>query len=431
MKKLLALILALMLALGGVAAFADTVYTKVTIDPDVAKELLPGFGIPEDQMAMIDPILSLVNALGVKVVTVEDGAEVALDLNGKDALTLGWATDDAGATVVSTLFPNFVLTVSQETINQMMEQFMANMPGAGGEGGMGGFDFAAMGETLGGHYVKWFQACAAAGKPGDPVPGEYEFYEVSFDTMMPVEVDMPAIKAATQTLLDDLLADPAAMNMMKGMAQGMAQSSGGDFDGEDFDANFKAGFEEWMAHFPDTASAEFYTNSEEEGIFYLYGESAREDSDEPAVIYDMLFLGQQDMLMNCQTFGEGAMNMTFEMHGSDMRMDFSMEEMYFGLGLSFPENEFDLDIYYMNPDAPLLCVQVKMDEAGERTLSLDADGKTVVAVEDAMSDQSGEVVQGLLGDVMGNGLGALVGVLSEEAPEVMSLFGAFSGAMAG
>ena len=77
MKKLLALMLALMLALTCMTAYAETVYAKLIIDPEVAKEVMSGFGIGEDQMAFIDPIFALVNALGVKqaptLVIIADG----------------------------------------------------------------------------------------------------------------------------------------------------------------------------------------------------------------------------------------------------------------------------------------------------------------------------------------------------------------------
>ncbi len=428
MKKLLALILALMLALGGVSAFAGTVYTKVSIDGDVVKALLPGFGIPEDQLGLLDPVISLVNALGVKVVTVEDGTEVALDLNGKEALSLGWATDGAGTTVVSTLFPNYIVTIPQETIDQMMEQFMANMPVAGGEGGgLGGFDFAAMGEVFGKYIAEWMQACAAAGQPGDPVPGDYVMDGVAFDTMVPVTVDVPAIKAATAKLMDDLLADPAAMGMIKGMAQ----SSGGQIDDATFEAEFKAGFEEWMSHMPEAVTAEFYTNSEDGQTFFLTGESVMEGETEASFSYDMMFLGEANMTMHCHMAGEAPMDMGFSMEGTDVSMFLAMGDAYFGLNLSFPENEFDLDFFFMDPQAPVLSVKVTMDEAGERTLSMDGAGKTAIAIEMPM-DGNDEAVQGLLGDVMSNGVGALIAVLGEEVPEVMSLMGAFSGgAMAG
>ncbi|MBE5775193.1 MAG: hypothetical protein E7337_14910 [Clostridiales bacterium] len=423
MKKLLALILALMMMLTCISAFADTIYTKVAVDPEVAKELMTGFGVPEDQMAMVDPILALVNALGVNVITVTDGAQIDLDLNGADALSLGFATDDAGINVVSTLFPNYVVTISQETIGQIMEQFMANMPIAGGEGGM---DMNAFMGTFSGYITPWVEACSAAGKPGDPVTGEYEFEGYKFDTMVPVTVDMAAITEATQKLLDDLLADPAAMAAIKGMAQGMAQSTGETIDDEKFTEDFKAGFEEFMAHFPATASAEVYANSDGSETFYMNAEAMREGETEPFTAY-MLYVDAQNMKMGYQD-GQTT-EAGFEMTGSDMTMYFAMGEMYFGLAMSFAENQFGMDIYFMNEEKPLVSITVDMAAGGERTLSVDTAGKTAVALALPM-DGNDESVQGLLGDIMMNGLGGLMGTLSEQVPEIASMLGG-DAAMAG
>lgn len=420
MKKLFALMMALMLALSCAFACADTIYTQVTIDTEQATQLLSGFGMPEEQMGLVTPVIALVNALGVNVTTAADGAQVDLDLNGEPALSLGWATDEAGASIVSSVFPNYILTIQNETIEGMMQQMGG---GEGGEGGLGGFDFAAMGEVFGGYYSKWFTSCAAAAQPGEPVSGEYEFYGVAFDTMVPITVDVPTLKAATETLMDDILSDPTAMGMIQGMAQSIAQSSGQEFDATGFEDQFKAGFEEWIAHFPETVTAEFYANSDGSEGFYLKGGSVMEGSDEAAVTYDMLYQDEQHMIMNCSTGGEGAMDMSFKLEGTDMRMDFSMQGMYFGLGMSFPEGEFDLDVYFMNPDAPLVCVKVTMAEGGERTLPVDGAGKTTLALEEVMANGNSEAAQGLYADIQANGLGALLGAVMQAVPELGSLMG--------
>lgn len=146
MKKLLALLLALIMALGCAAASAETVYTKIAVNHDAAKALMAGFGMPEDQMGMVDPILAIVDALGIKVITVEDGAQIDLDFNGADALSLGCAMDGENITLVSTLFPSYVLTMKTETIGQMMQSFMPGM--AGGESGAGGMTMTGQVEGI-------------------------------------------------------------------------------------------------------------------------------------------------------------------------------------------------------------------------------------------------------------------------------------------
>ena len=431
MKKLFALILALLLTLSCTSAFAHTVTTRLTVDREQAKALFSGFGMPEAQMATIDPILSLVNALGVRVTTAEDGAQVDLDLNGADALSVGWASDDAGVNLVSTLFPNYYLTLSNETIAQIMTQMAQNMPGAGGEGGAGGFDMAAMQAVFGGYYQKWLAACTAAGIPGEPVEVKYEYKNYVFDTMVPVTVDMEAITVATSELLNELLADPVAMSMLQGMAQGMAQSGGATFDPEIFEADFLAGFTEWMAHFPDEVNAEVYTNANDvSGMFYMYSEAYYEGEKTPFFTAYMLYENARNMdmgfamdLTDDEKQETVTMTAGFAMKDTDMKMFFDMGGIYYGLNMSFNGGNMTFDVFFMNDKAPLMTVAVEIAEGGDRTLPVDNAGKTVLAVEEIMQDANSEAAQGLYGDIQANGLGALLGTVMQQAPELGSLMG--------
>ncbi len=431
MKKLFALILALLLILSCTSAFARTVTTKLTIDSEQAKSLISGFGVPEAQLATMDPIFSLVNALGVRVTTAEDGAQVDLDLNGADALSLGWASDDAGVNIVSTLFPNYYLTLSNETLTQMLTQIAQNMPGASNEGGAGGFDMAAMQSVFGGYYQKWMEACMAAGIPGEPVEVKYEYENYVFDTMVPVTVDMEAITEATTELLNELLNDPVAMSMLQGMAQGIAQSSGATFDPETFEADLIAGFVEWMAHFPDEVNAEVYTNANDEsGMFYMYAESYYEGEEIPFFTAYMLYENAQNMdmgyVMNItddETGESVIMTAGFAMKDTDMKMSFAMDGIYYGLNMSFNDGNMTFDVFFMNDEAPLMTITVEITEGGDRTLPVDNAGKTVLAVEEIMQNANSEAAQGLYGDIQANGLGALLGAVMQQVPELGSLMG--------
>ncbi len=430
MKKLLVLMLALMLALTCVAASAQTVCTDIAIDRDQVKGLIAGFGVPEEQTAMVDPVLALVNALGVRVTTVDGGAQVDLSLNDADALSLGWALDDAGASIVSTLFPNYFLTISSQTVEAMVQQMAANMPSAGAGSGAGGFDPGAIQAVLGGHLEKWMAACAAAGQPGEPVAVEFEYGGYAFDTMVPVTVDMAAITAATNTLLDDLLNDEAAMAMLQGMTMGMAQSGGAPFNPETFQQDFKAGFEEWMAHFPDTVNAEIYTNSDGGETFYMLAESAYEGSEAPFFTCYMLFENAQNMDMGFsmemtdeETAQTSTMSAGFTMKDTDMKMYFDMGGMYIGLNMRFAGSDMAFDVFFMNPDSPLVSVKVEITDGGDRTLPMDAEGKTALAIEEVMADGNSEAAQGLYADIQANGLGALMGVAMQQVPELGALLG--------
>ena len=425
MKKLFALILALLMALSCLSALADTVYTKVSIDPEVAKGVLSGFGMEDDQLAMVDPVAALVNALGVKVITVDDGAQIDLDLNGTDALSLGFAADDAGINVASTLFQNYLVTISQETITQMMEQFAANMP-AGGSG-EGGFDATAFQEMFAKYYEPFMEVVTSAGQPGEAVTGEYEFDGVVYDTYVPVTIDVDAIKAAAKDMMDQIMADPAAVGMIKGYVQGMSQSTGEEFNEETFEADFKAGFEEWIAHIPAEMTVDFYAHSDGSEDFYM---TASPELEEGTMFFDMTMNGENMKMNFTMTVDGEEMACVFAMEDGTVTMSFEMSGMYMGMVMSFAENQFAMDIYFLNADAPLVSVTVESAEGGERTLSMDAEGKTVLAAEELMQDMNSEAAQGLFGDIMGNGLGTLMGALSEQVPEVAGLLSG-GAAMAG
>lgn len=428
MRKLMALILALLLALPCAPAFAQTVYTRVTVDREQAKMLISGFGMPEAQLSMADPILSLLNALGVRVTSVEDGAQVDLDLNGEDALSLGWTSKGADYAIVSTLFPNHYLTLSNDTLSQMMAQMAQNMPGTGDSGG---FDPAAMQNVFGSYYRRWMRACTAAGQPGQPVSVEFQYRDYEFDTMVPVSVDMTAITTATSALLDELLADPAAMGMLRGMAQGMSQGSGAAFNPETFDSDFKAGFKEWMAHFPDEASAEVYTKTgDTSGRFYMNAKSFHEGEADPFFTSYMLYGNAQNMdmgytmdLTDDKTGETIRMTAGFAMKNSTMKMYFDMGGMYYGLNMRLKSGDMAFDVFFMNADHPLLSVAVQITDGGNRTLSMDAEGRTKMAVEEFMADANSEAAQSLYGDIQANGLSALMSIALQQVPDLSGLLG--------
>ena len=133
-KKLIAAILAIAITLTCAAASATTVYTKVQVDRNAVREVLISSGIQEDQMAVFDPILSLVNALGVKVIIVENGIRADLDLNDENALSLVYVSDEKGISLASTLFPNYVLKLQQKTQDTAVGSLVSEIPIIGTSG---------------------------------------------------------------------------------------------------------------------------------------------------------------------------------------------------------------------------------------------------------------------------------------------------------
>jgi hypothetical protein len=100
-----------------------------------------------------------------------------------------------------------------------------------------------------------------------------------------------------------------------------------------------------------------------------------------------------------------------------------MGGIYYGLNMSFKGGDVTFDVFFMNAGAPLMTVAVEITDGGDRTLPMDASGKTTMALEALMADANGEAAQGLYGDIQANGLGALMDVLARQVPETAGLMG--------
>lgn len=417
MKKFFAVAIALMLMLNCMAALADSVYTKVNVNSDVLKSVLTGFGMPEEQLGIADPFLAVINALGVNVITTADGTQIDLDLNSNEALSVAFKMDDQGIALASTLFPSYTVTVSQEMLAQVMESVAANMP-AGTNTNM--MDLTAVSETFSGYFTRYMETCSAAGQPGEPVSGEFEYEGYKFDTMVPVTVDMPTVREATKTLMNDLMNDETAMNMIKTAVQ--QQNPEAEFD----PAELQSFFDEWLAHIPDAASAELYAMSSGEPTFYMLGQAFYDGRTDPSFGFDMLFVDDNHMSMSFASFDDDMkMECIFVLADSSMYASFRIPDMFFGFGMEFGDTALHFDVYFMNEDTPLLTMDMTQSDAGTLTLDLNDSSRTVVPVEEIMGGES-EAANGLISDITGNAF-SLVFTLMDAVPEAASLVDSFIG----
>ena len=77
-------------------------------------------------------------------------------------------------------------------------------------------------------------------------------------------------------------------------------------------------------------------------------------------------------------------------------------------------------------ESALLAEIITFYKGGELTASFDEEGKTVLAIEDALQDQEGTVLNALLTDLQTNGLMAVIGnamqVMPQEINGLMTMF---------
>lgn len=155
MKKLIALLMALVLALSCTAAFAEEAAAptgtmtglSVSLDENYVKAMA-GAMDPDGSLGYAqaaDAILQVLDNLGIYVVEEGDLAHVSVELNETVIANLTAAADDTGVSVVSSLFPHYAIraegasfsdlatptytfngqTISAEEITAAVQQFTA------------------------------------------------------------------------------------------------------------------------------------------------------------------------------------------------------------------------------------------------------------------------------------------------------------------
>ena len=417
MKKCIAVFVAVILALGCLhaaaedtapaaaaeaAAAASTYNVQLAIDKEIAKNVLAQSGIPEEQAGMADAVLDLLNALSIRVISAGGGLQIDLSLNGTDALSLGGTATDDGLVIAGSLFPGYILTVSRETFQGMVQQYMPMTPGE-----TGGADTAPVAEAVSKYFVNFMESFQKAVVPGEAEQGTFEFEGVAFDMKTPVDVDEAALAEAVRKLVQDLLSDDAVKGMFASVP---------DFDPE----KVMEGVNEALSgdHIPEVAAA-VYTSSEDSGVSYIVSEAAYEGAEAPGYIFTMLNRGEAGMKMNMLDVSAGT-DIEAEYSAQGLRVAYSQGEMYFALVIGQGEDgAAAFDVYVLEKAKPMLTVTVSYAAEGTRTLSLDPEGKTVLAVEELTGGNAAEASMGLIQEIQMNFMQLM------SVPEVAGVMGAY------
>ena len=437
MKKLLAILLAALMALTGTLALAEggdieepvveetapafpglTLTCEFDVDREVLANALTTLGAPDAIKGIADNIAAVIDEAGERLIVVPEGMEYALTLKGKDLVNLVLQQLDEGIALGSSLIPSYVLTMSNETLGLLMDQMSQSMSGA-----MAGIDMEALSAALGDYSQQFIASCTAAVTYGTPEQGDYVMDGISYNTMIPINVDIPAIMEAMNTLTQQMKEDENVKAVLDALAaQGVNIS---------LDEAEKAGVAEDLP----TMTMEAYQTLDEQGnagdttlvVFDVYAPGAEEGA-EPATVGDVLVQGDA-VTVNLQFVS--AQNTQLSVNylpdgeqGHEVRVDvYAPNDMYFGCDARFAMGDVivsDADIFVLDTEKPLFSEHGEIVQGGELTLSVDAEGKTAVAIEDLMGEDSQEAIQSLSGDLMGNGLGGIISAALDAMPEEVS-----------
>ena len=437
MKKLLALLTALMMVLSCTLALAEeapqgvTITSTLTIDREAANNLVSMFSQDEQQAELIDAVIGILGNLNGRL-TVADGAQLDLFLKDKELASLALGASEEGIAVASTLFPSYVLTASQETIMQLMEQLSAQAgvanPAADPEA------LAAIQELMeaaSGYSNEFVTSCQSAVSTGDPEMGEFTFDDLSFNCRVPLTVDVPAIAAAFQTMVDQIESDETIQSGLKTL-EGMGLKLS-----EDGEVNLNV---EEMSNVDVTG--DIYMNIDETGaqtgatyvvVQVVGGEEGQTSTTNVSVLVDESAVYVSIELPEAQTTTD--VTVVTEDAGVSVRVDVNAQGMYFGAAFVLGMGDVisaDFYVYVLDDENPLVVESITVEQGGELTMSFDDAGKTELAIEDLMNDSDGTASSGLLMDVLFNGLGSAMSAATEALPEeAESLSGLLGGLMGG
>lgn len=428
MKKILALLLALMMALSCVGAVAEetqsnepafalpsfTLTWEEALDVDAILSLLSDFGLDETLVAQAQAILPLLANTNGQIVFADNGVEFDLGLKGQNVLSVGAELTEEGITLASDILPSYVLTLSTETIQAVVEQVITQFTSQ--SEALSGVDMNALAESLMTYAMQYSAALSGAVTMGEPEFGEYVFEDknLEFNCKMPIIVDMEAIKDAVLTLMDQIKNDEAFGSLFSALgSMGM---------------NVDLSSSEDVNVIMPNVEVNAYTIVDEEG---------KQADDMTFVTVDVSAAEEElTMAVNvCVLVDEGTVavevkvpeqNIAFTFYAEPTETGVVLSCIFEGMGIEAMElmnintaeglNLYS-EFYLMDLENPISVDQLTFGMGGERTFAVQDENKTVFPVEQLMADTEGEAMGALLGDVMSNGLGNLIAKVSEILPD--------------
>ena len=440
MKKLIVLMMVLILVMPQTLIMAGetgdttsrmssamTITEELTIDEEAVKNLLPMFGLAGSQAKLIESAISVLNALSGKLVVADNGAQLDFDLKGQNIISIGGELTEDGFAAASTLFPNYVVTASMENIMGLMQTMSSGGNGNETTGGPG-MDMTAVSEKISAYINEFITACSQAAVPGEPEEVEFTCEGITFNTKIPVELDVDTIVTAEKQLVEQILTDED----IRPLLDMSAQYSGGNFDPDSIREMSDEIFSE--EHMPDVEVSVYVTRDEEgneSDIFCAVSEATYKGEEEPSYRYTFLSEGTYgDMKLEIP---EANTTIGFyygtEESGMNIHMDYEVNGQNIGFNADVvygADIVVTLDLFFNDPQNPLIRDVITVSMYGDRTLKTDAEGKQILTLEEILEGGM-EALSGLISDIMTNGLSNLVITTTKAMPEAGGLVSSLMG----
>ena len=409
MKKLLALMLALVMMLTASFALADTVTIDFDVNSDVLTKVMPVVnpGMPAEQMAQIQPIVDLGDKLSLKITAAGQAAQLDVNVGETNAIAIaGKGLEDGSIVVGSTIIPSYLFKITEDDIKQIVQQIAGQMPG-GAANLLNPETLQKLAEKATAILMKDIPAFQAVIVPGTPENGSFSFEGYTFDTKTPITIDKKALCEAVKTLVTDIVSDQDIMGLIS------AVSGQGNLDPQTAINNVSQSMTE--ENMPDV-KMDAYTSSTQPALFYGEGEVSVQGGTDP--VNFKVLVREDNTAKFVADIPANNMTVNAEISQNDILIELSGKEegQYVAIHVTMEgESAIKLDVCLVEK-TPVASIRISVEQGGgDVTVDLNEEGKTVLGLMEVLQDQTGEKLQGIQQEATA-GLFKLMSI-----PEVSSL----------
>ena len=434
MKRIVALLLALVMALSATLAFAEpdrapkdglVLASAINIDRDKVAQIMDERKLDERTRKIVDSALAVVNAATDQLTTAENGVRYEVFLNESEVLCFTFGKNDEGLVVLSNLIPGHALTVSNDTIDVVTGVFdIASEISRAVRAEKKAEAYKAK-VAMAPYITNFIGNVLSAMRIGDEEKGEFVLQNgKSYNTRMKISFDRQGIADALNNMFADIQQDSLVLTILVNTLLTDEDLANSAFVSE---------------HIPVIDIA-LYANLDDKG---------EELSPDKAFTTSLTLPGQtgayaafelhqsgssmQALLNIPGNEGKGDISMAFgfvpydkAINGSSAELEVSINGDYYGdaFTIGFDEDKEALNaenaFYLQDPEKPLAIAQTAI-QGGVQPLDLSIGDRHAIAVESLLiGEESDKLKQELMREVIFSGI-SIIGTATQAVPEFASL----------
>lgn len=219
MKRIVALMLALVIALSASLAFAEqtkeaspaglVLTSSIDVERSAVGEIMDNLGADGDRRAIVDSALAVLNTVNDRLIIAGNGIDYRLSMNDVELMSVTGGMTDEGIVLLSSLIPNYALTLSADTLGKVAEVYgLLEEISASLKSDKNPSAVEEVFEALVPHIEDFMDKAISAVRLGEPEKGVFELGEnVSYNTRQPIGVDTQLVDDALKDTMSKIVAD--------------------------------------------------------------------------------------------------------------------------------------------------------------------------------------------------------------------------------